>query len=143
MGIDGGRTDCLWLHTEANRGRDVGHNKRRNWIRGQVLGQVNGEHVGLGLRGDDNRGITISNRTNMNKQQTAVEWLLNEIWEHIEWKPQLEKRAIVMKFEQAKEMEKEQAIKLYYEYDLYLMMNESSVMTFGQFYKQTYGDDKQ
>jgi hypothetical protein len=79
----------------------------------------------------------------MNKQQTAVEWLLNEIWEHIEWKPQLEKRAIVMKFEQAKEMEKEQAIKLYYEYDLYLMMNESSVMTFGQFYKQTYGDDKQ
>jgi len=45
-----------------------------------------------------------------NKQQTAVEWLENEIWEHIEWKPQLEKRAIVMKFEQAKEMEKNQII---------------------------------
>jgi len=91
----------------------------------------------MGLRGNDNRGITISNRTNMtnNKQQTAInaveyldkvnqfakenntdkprqqtalEWLQNEIWEHIEWKPQLEKRAIVMKFEQAKEMEWEQ-----------------------------------
>ena len=51
--------------------------------------------------------------------------------------------------EQAKEMEKEQAIKLYYEYELYVMMhesdvimNESSIMTFGQFYKQTYGGDK-
>jgi len=77
-----------------------------------------------------------------NKQQTAVEWLQNEIWEHIEWKPQLEKRVIAMKFEQAKEMDKEQAIKLYYEYELYVMMNESEVMTFGQFYKQTYGDDK-
>jgi hypothetical protein len=43
-----------------------------------------------------------------NKQQTAVEWLQNEIWEHIEWKPQLEKRVIAMKFEQAKEMEKKQ-----------------------------------
>ena len=72
MGIDGGRTDCLRIHTEANRGRDVGHNKRRHWIRWQVLGPFDGEHVGLGLRGNDNRGITISNRTNMtnNKQQT-------------------------------------------------------------------------
>ena len=76
MGIGGGRTDCLWLHTEANRGRDVGHNKLRHWIRGQVLGQVNGEHIRLGLRGNDNRGITISNRTNMtnNKQQIKPFW---------------------------------------------------------------------
>ena len=41
MGIGGGRTDCLRIHTEANRGRDVGHDKRRNWIRGQVLGPTN------------------------------------------------------------------------------------------------------
>jgi DNA-binding response OmpR family regulator len=45
--------------------------------------------------------------------------------------------------EQAKVMEKEQAIKLYYEYELYVMMNESDVMTFGQFYKQTYGGGEQ
>lgn len=49
----------------------------------------------------------------MNKQQTAVEWLENEIWEHIEWKPQLKKRVIAMKFEQAKEMEKEQILDAY------------------------------
>jgi hypothetical protein len=40
-----------------------------------------------------------------NKQQTAVEWLQNEIWEHIEWKPQSEKRVIAIKFQQAKEMQ--------------------------------------
>ena len=47
-------------------------------------------------------------------------------------------------------MEKEQAIKLYYEYELYVMMNESDemitesiIMTFGQFYKQTYGGGEQ
>ena len=45
--------------------------------------------------------------------------------------------------EQAKEMHRQQAIKLHYEYELYVMMNESSVMTFGQFYKQTYGGTKQ
>ena len=41
------------------------------------------------------------------------------------------------------EMEKKQAIKLYYEYELYVMMNESVVMTFGQFYEQTYGGGEQ
>ena len=44
--------------------------------------------------------------------------------------------------EQAKEMHRQQAIKLHYEYELYVMMNELSVMTFGQFYKQTYGGTK-
>jgi hypothetical protein len=50
----------------------------------------------------------------------------------------------------AKERDKEQAIKLYYEYELYVMMhesdvimNESSIMTFGQFYEQTYGGGEQ
>jgi len=70
---------------------------------------------------------------------TAVEWL----------EQQIKLRGITHYFsireliEQAKEMEKEKAIKLHYEYELYVMMNESDVMTFGQFYKQTYGDDKQ
>ena len=44
--------------------------------------------------------------------------------------------------EQYKEMHRQQAIKLHYEYELYVMMNESSIMTFGQFYKQTYGETK-
>lgn len=41
------------------------------------------------------------------------------------------------------EEERLRAINLYYQYDLYVMMNESDVMTFGQFYKQTYGGSEQ
>jgi hypothetical protein len=80
-----------------------------------------------------------------NKQQTAVEWfsVRRDVLEievrlgklsPVEYAEELTKAE-----QQAKEMEKEQAIKLYYEYELYAMMNESDVMTFGQFYKQTYG----
>ncbi len=80
-----------------------------------------------------------------NKQQTAVEWLVEQMeilhydyWaEHIS-KDEKNQRLKQLK-EQAKEMEKEKAIKLHYEYELYVMMNESVVMTFGQFYEQTYG----
>jgi hypothetical protein len=80
-----------------------------------------------------------------NKQQTAVWWLFSETLEitlqlankrisHRNWELQM-----VKLYEQAKEMEKQQAIKLHYEYELYVMITESDVMTFGQFYKQTYG----
>jgi len=83
-----------------------------------------------------------------NKQQTAVEWQFEQLFNSFEkfnngeytfdeyLKSNLEIRA------QAKEMEKQQAIKLHYEYELYVMMNESVVMTFGQFYEQTYGGNK-
>jgi hypothetical protein len=86
-----------------------------------------------------------------NKQQTAMQ-------EHIAWlKEQLQQciddgyseswiyayQLAIDNAESMLEEERVRAIKLYYEYDLYLMMNESSVMTFGQFYKQTYGDGKQ
>ncbi len=47
-------------------------------------------------------------------------------------------------------MHRQQAINLYYEYERYVMMNqsdeminESVIMTFGQFYKQTYGGGEQ
>jgi len=80
----------------------------------------------------------------MNKQQTAVEWFWNQLPEILPFTVDTETAVKLQEaYQQAKAMQKEQAIKLYYEYDLYLMMNESSVMTFGQFYKQTYGDDKQ
>ena len=69
-----------------------------------------------------------------NKKQTAVEWL-----QSIE----LERDLTLADWKQAKEMAKEQAIRLHYEYELYVMMNESVVMTFGQFYKQTYGGGEQ
>jgi hypothetical protein len=84
-----------------------------------------------------------------NKQQTAVEWFIEELEEKGK---AYEENEVVRTINicidvsdymelkvQAKEMEKEKAIKLHYEYELYVMMNESGVMTFGQFYKQTYG----
>jgi hypothetical protein len=90
-----------------------------------------------------------------NKQQTAVEFYLDKIFDII-GDAILDKLSIeqINKIHdlslQAKEMEKEQAINLYYEYERYVMMNqsdemitESSVMTFGQFYKQTYGGGEQ
>jgi ubiquitin C-terminal hydrolase len=84
-----------------------------------------------------------------NKQQTAVEWLAEQMeilhydyWaEHIS-KDEKNQRLKQLK-EQAKEMEKGKAIKLHYEYELYVMMNESVVITFGQFYEQTYGGGEQ
>ena len=76
-----------------------------------------------------------------NKQQTAVEWFIEQLLnnENIRWRG----TNIIELGEQAKEMDKEKAIKLHYEYELYVMMNESDVMTFGQFYKQTYGGGEQ
>jgi hypothetical protein len=79
----------------------------------------------------------------MNKQQTAVEWLQNEIWEHIEWKPQLEKRAIAIKFEKAKEMEKESLMDCW---DTSHQVGrfegkgiaEENWQTFEQYYNETY-----
>jgi hypothetical protein len=131
MGIGGGRTDCLRIHTEANRGRDVGHDKRRNWIRGQVLGQVNGEHIRLGLRGNDNRGITISNRINMvnNKQQTAVDWFLDKLL-----KDGYIKRLPVLEFQQAKKMEKQQLGSAWFDG----ATNWDAETHFEHYYKETY-----
>jgi hypothetical protein len=76
-----------------------------------------------------------------NKQQTAVEWFAKKVM-HLDWKfsTQKEKEKII---QQAKEMHRQQAIKLHYEYELYVMMNESVVMTFGQYYEQTFGGGEQ
>jgi len=85
------------------------------------------------------------NNTGKPRQQTAVDYYSKEIGRltsNLITGKITGKQFVMLEIqllEQAKEMEKEQAIKLYYEYELYVMMNESDVMTFGQFYKQTYG----
>jgi len=75
-----------------------------------------------------------------NKQQTAVDWLVEQLSTQFTYGQKIQFERL---FEMAKERDKGQAIKLYYEYELYVMMNESDVMTFGQFYKQTYGGGEQ
>jgi hypothetical protein len=78
-----------------------------------------------------------------NKQQTAMQMAIAHYKKLSE--EGSNQAYVVAKFleETYLEMEKKQAIKLYYEYELYVMMNESVVMTFGQFYEQTYGGGKQ
>jgi hypothetical protein len=69
--------------------------------------------------------------------KTAVEYLVEQLF------PKALSVEQHYHIEKAKEIAKEQAIRLHYEYELYVMMNESIVMTFGQFYKQTYGGGEQ
>jgi len=82
-------------------------------------------------------------RMTNNKQQTAVEWFLDQLIEHriiiVDKTTYQVKYKHEILLEQAKEMHRQQAINLYYEYERYVMMNQSDEMTFGQFYKQTYG----
>ena len=93
-----------------------------------------------------------------NKQQTAVEWLVEQFKEYDfadvkdteNYIIKMQSFVLTEKLEQAQEMHRQQAINLYYEYERYVIMNqsdemitESSVMTFGQFYKQTYGGGEQ
>jgi type IV secretory pathway VirJ component len=75
-----------------------------------------------------------------NKQQTAVEWL-----QSIELKRDL----TLADWAQAKEMEKEKAIKLYIDYENYLHEEfkhqnggQAVILSFREFYKETYGGNK-
>jgi hypothetical protein len=73
-----------------------------------------------------------------NKQQTAVDRIVNLLNKE-GFSPVLTQEEI----KSFKEMERLQAINLYYQYEKYAMITESVIMTFGQFYKQTYGGGEQ
>jgi hypothetical protein len=74
-----------------------------------------------------------------NKQQMAVDWFLIKLL-----KDGYIKRLPVLEFQQAKEMEKEQAIKfaLCYAYGQY-NVSEDLRKHIEKFYNETYGNDKQ
>ena len=74
-----------------------------------------------------------------NKQQTALEWLEENMWEHIEYKPTLEIQRIRKKIQQAKEMEKEQHENTW---DDSFLFKDDWEMTFEQYYELTYGGNK-
>jgi len=91
-----------------------------------------------------------------NKQQTAVEWYIEKLldldYEYAKglitlavWSER--KKSLI---EQAKEIEKQMTIKLYADYENYLEETfknqcggQAVVLSFEEFYEQTYGDDKQ
>jgi hypothetical protein len=84
-----------------------------------------------------------------NKQQTAVDYYSKEIGRltsDLVTGKITGKQFVMLEIkllDTAKEMHRQQAIKLHYEYELYVMITESVIMTFGQFYKQTYGGGEQ
>jgi hypothetical protein len=78
-----------------------------------------------------------------NKQQTAVEWLIEQFWNN-------EGMLTSKKLEKAKEMQKQMTIKLYADYENYLEEafknqcgGQAVILSFQEFYEQTYGDGKQ
>jgi hypothetical protein len=93
-----------------------------------------------------------------NKQLTAVEWYISKIKEarilcddpSMEMDIRHTLEVLIKKGEQAKEMEKEKAIKLYIDYENYLHEEfkhqnggQAVILSFREFYEQTYGGDEQ
>ena len=77
-----------------------------------------------------------------NKQQTAVQWFLDQLIEHriiiVNKTTYQVKYKHEILLEQAKAMHKEETIKLYYAYEDYVLREEGIIKTFGQFYNETY-----
>jgi hypothetical protein len=69
-----------------------------------------------------------------NKQQTAVEWLMDNVY--IDPNPEL-----YAKFQQAKEMEKEQTLKFGIQCQLDFIKSDG-IRTVDDIYEQTYGGNK-
>lgn len=64
---------------------------------------------------------------------TSIEWLQEQIWEHIEWKAPTEKRVIMKKIEQAKEMHKQEVINTVLNVGSFMSREEAE-----QYYQETF-----
>ena len=93
-----------------------------------------------------------------NKQQTAVEWFIEQLEEKGDLRETPSIRNIQLNIDtsdymelkvQAKEMEKQMTIKLYADYENYLEEafknqcgGQAVILSFQEFYEQTYGGNK-
>ena len=77
-----------------------------------------------------------------NKQQTAVDILCGKLAMKLGI-PQAITFYIdhAEEIAEAKAMHKEETLKLYYQYEDYVLREEGIIKTFGQFYNETYGDE--
>ena len=80
-----------------------------------------------------------------NKQQTAVEWLNEQLQNNVHHTIRIPLDII----QQAKEMEKQMTIKLYADYENYLEEafknqcgGQAVILSFQEFYEQNYGGNK-
>ena len=85
------------------------------------------------------------NNTDKPRQQTAIEWLWNQLPEILPFTVDTETAMKLLKaFEQAKEMEKEQIIEAFWNGDNTDCTSEQNIKDFAQqYYKQTYGGGEQ
>lgn len=95
----------------------------------EVIDQVGSTNEMIDHIGDSNGMV----------KQTAVEWLEQNIWEHIEYKPATQLRVIREQFRQAKEMEKEQMFELW---NGGINCTEEGGKSFDQYFNETYGGNK-
>jgi hypothetical protein len=73
-----------------------------------------------------------------NKQQTAVGFIQEQLRKYVRYDNRDAVETFDKIFEQAKEMHKEETIKLYYAYEDYVLREEGIIKTFGQFYNENY-----
>ena len=78
------------------------------------------------------------NKMNNNKQ-SSVEWLIEKLGKYNEEMIFLYQNEI----QEAKAMHKDETLKLYYAYEDYVLREEGIIKTFGQFYNETFGGNKQ
>jgi 1,2-phenylacetyl-CoA epoxidase catalytic subunit len=85
------------------------------------------------------------NNTGKPKQQTAIEWLWNQLPEILPFTVDTETAVKLQKaYQQAKEMEKEQIKNAFCNGDNTDCTSEQNIEEFAdQYYNETYGDDKQ
>jgi hypothetical protein len=76
-----------------------------------------------------------------NNKQSSVEWLVEQIKKDINLR--LRGFDIDKALEQAEAMHKEETLKLYYQYEDYVLREEGIIKTFGQFYNETFGGNNE
>ena len=76
-----------------------------------------------------------------NNKQSSVDWLEEEF---VKLESTIGVQGVFYELlEQAKAMHKEETLKLYYQYEDYVLREEGIIKTFGQFYNETFGGNNE
>ena len=84
-----------------------------------------------------------------NNKQSSIEWLIEQLKEYDfsneddTYVIKIQSWVLTEKHEKANAMHKEETIKLYYQYEDYVLREEGIIKTFGQFYNETFGGNNE